>query len=126
MAQKSNYTKVLTINTPVELGETTLSINSGSQVSTILECGPLAPRAILLPDNWTPCDIILNVGKFSDQLRILTDFQCTDIVISTTAGRQIPLVAAYTDGVIYLQILCNVSQNEGVVIDTILAPIYQG
>lgn len=106
---------------------TTVNIAASSESSTILNCGGTSPTGIILPANFTSCNLTFMVSKTPNGTFVpLTNFDGSAFALAAAASEWIPLLPAMFNSVLYLQLSCSVSQTDAVVVDFALAPIYQG
>lgn len=126
MATKEQYYVAV-----VNGGNTTLNISASSTTSSVLYCGGAACSSLLIPSGWTTCDITFNVGKAPGQLYPLhvSDSASASAVYSiagVTASQWLKLLPIYFHDITHIQLVCSVAQASDVVVDTIMAPYYQG
>jgi len=112
-------------------GDTTLTIASSATTSNYLDLGGMQLRGLLLPSNWTPCDIQFHVAIWpttSNKFAAFTLADTTGTVISipTLASQWLALLPYLFDAVPYVQIVCNAPQASSVIVQAALEPIYQG
>jgi hypothetical protein len=113
------------------LSNGTVAIANGDSNSSFFDCGGMQLRGILLPANWTPCVITLNVAQYPEtdtkfQSYTLCDTTGTIVSIASDASQWLALLPYLTDAPPYIQISCDTPQADDVTVQLILEPIYQG
>lgn len=106
----------------------TIGIGSGQTNSTLFDCGGMQSRALQFPANWTDCNVSFKAANVDDvnQTYDITNVDGTPLSIPTTAQQWLPLIPYLFDSAKYIQIICDTTQSEAVVLGINLEPIYQG
>lgn len=124
MGLKSQYT-VAVVN---EINDnTTVTFGAGDVQSSVLTCGGTAPTGIILPAEWTTCDLSFYACKTPTGTFLpITNFNATSFVLATQASLWIPLQPSMFNSILYLKLVCNTAQVSALTVDVCLAPIFQG
>lgn len=108
--------------------QTSVTVQSGNTLSSVLPTGGTTPSAVVIPENFTESTISFLVAKFpTDTFVPLQNFDGTDfsITVDSTPVR-IPLQASMFQSVNYVQISCGTTQTDTTTIDFCLSPLFQG
>lgn len=125
MATKDQYA-VAVVNEE-NLSQTGVTIESGEETSSIIYCRGTAPTGILLPSNFTSCNLNFLVSKTpAGPFYSFCNLDGSEFTLPAEAGKWIPLNPTLFNSVLYMQVECDAPQDEDVTIDFSLAPIFQG
>jgi hypothetical protein len=107
------------------------TIASGFQLSQFIDVGGMQLRGILLPANWTSCNLSFNCSVVPSTNTPFAEFALTDttgtlISIPAASSTWIALLPYLTDAVPYVQLSCDATQTSSVIVNLVLEPIYQG
>lgn len=100
-------------------------IASGTGNTSLISCGGMQLRALLLPSNFSTSSISFNDSPDGVNLYSIKDFDGTPIVIPNVTSGKLPMVPGIFDSSPYIQIITN-TQPSDVLIGLVLMPLYQG